>query len=236
MTGGALRGKPSSRLHPAVAASLAALAVLTLSLPAQSAPAAQTSAAAPARPGATAPATPAAPVDVSGLIHVCSSCHGFDGRNNSSSFPNLAGQQPLFLETELKAMRDHKRDDPHVRTYMFGMTAQMTDAQIAAIAEYYSHQTPAPGTPNNSPLVAAGHAIYDNGIPAKSVPACKACHGDQGAGNGPFPRLAGQHSEYVARELREFASGARENAVMHENAKALSPQEIDALAAYVSTL
>jgi cytochrome c553 len=241
MTGRALRRNPLSRRRSATA-SAAGIVLLALLLPAAGAPLGQPAGAQlaqaagrPAPPAAAAPAT-TAPVDVSGLIHVCSSCHGFDGRNNSSSFPNLAGQQKEFLVTELKAMRDHKRADPHVQTYMWGMTAQLTNPRIEAIAEYYSRQKPAAGTPSSSPLVAAGRKIYDEGIAAKGVPPCQACHGAQAQGNGAFPRLAGQHSEYVVRELGEFASGARASTVMHQNAKNLTPQEIDALAAYVSTL
>jgi cytochrome c553 len=174
--------------------------------------------------------------DVEGLIHVCSSCHGLYGRNNSSSFPNLAGQQKQFLMTELTAMRDHKRSDPHVQTYMWGMTAQLTNEKIAAIADYYSRQTPATGTPSGSPLVAVGRQIFENGIPARGVPACQSCHGPRAQGNGAFPRLAGQHAEYISRELGEFASGERANEVMHQSAKNLTPQEIEALAAYLDTL
>ena len=222
--------------RPAIVAATALLALVLLTdgmQPAQAGgrPVPQTASAASAT---TAPAAPAP--DVSGLIHVCSSCHGFHGRNNSSSFPNLAGQQKQFLVTELEAMRDHKRADPHVQTYMWGMTAQLTNAKIEAIANYYSRQTPAAGTPSNSPLVAAGRTIFDDGIPAKGVPACQACHGPRAEGNGPFPRLAGQHPEYIERELAEFASGARTNEIMHHNAKNLTSQEIEAVAAYLGTL
>jgi cytochrome c553 len=184
---------------------------------------------------ALAAAPAAAPVDVSGIIHVCSSCHGPEGHSISSTFPRLAGQQKDYIEAQLKAFRDHKRADPHAKTYMWGMAARLTDPQIDAIAAYYSRQTPVPGSPDNSPAVAAGQQIFEHGIAAESVPACKACHGDHAQGNGPIPRLAGQHPEYIERQLEAFATMARANEIMHMNSKSLTPEQIRDVAAFVAT-
>jgi cytochrome c553 len=183
--------------------------------------------------GTAAPA--AAPADVAGVIHVCSSCHGPDGRSVSSTFPRLAGQQKDYLEAQLKAFRDKTRADPHAKTYMWGMAARLSDPLIAGIADYYSSQKPVAGTPGNSPEVAAGAKIYAEGIAAESVPACKACHGDHAEGNSVIPRLAGQHRAYIEAQLEAFASNARANEVMHDNSKGLTAEEIRDVAAFVQT-
>jgi cytochrome c553 len=175
------------------------------------------------------------PADIAGTVHVCTSCHGPGGYSISSTFPRLAGQQKGYLVAQLKAFRDHTRADPHAKTYMWGMTARLSNAQIEALAAYFSSQPPVPGTPDNSPAAAAGRRIFDHGIPAKGVPACKACHGDKAQGNGVFPRLAGQHRAYIEGQLEAFASNARENAIMHQNAKNLTPEQIRDIAAYVRT-
>lgn len=175
------------------------------------------------------------PADIAGTVHVCSSCHGPGGYSISSTFPRLAGQQKGYLVAQLKAFRDHTRADPHARTYMWGMAARLSDAQIEGIAAYFSSQPPVPGVPDDSPAVAAGRKIFDQGIAAEGVPACKACHGDKAQGNGVFPRLAGQHRAYIERQLQAFASNARENAIMHQNAKNLTPEQIRDIAAYVRT-
>ena len=188
---------------------------------------------------AAAPAPPNAAVTaekVRGLVHVCSSCHGPEGRSINSTFPRLAGQQKAYLEAQLKAFRDHKRADPHAKTYMWGMAARLTNAEIAGIAAYYSAQRPVPGVPNNSPQAAAGRTIFDNGIAAEHVPACKSCHGDKGQGLATIPRLAGQHEDYIERELDAFAANRRANDIMHENAKNLTAWQIADIAAYVRTL
>ena len=55
---------------------------------------------------------------VAGTEHVCSSCHGMEGKSVSPTFPRLAGQQKDYLVLQLKAFRDHTRADPHAHTYM----------------------------------------------------------------------------------------------------------------------
>lgn len=184
------------------------------------------------RPAAATPPLP----DVADRLHVCSSCHGPGGHSLSSTFPRLAGQQKDYLVAQLRAFRDHTRADPHAQTYMWGMAARLSDAMIDGIASYYAQQPPVRGQPDNSPEAAAGRKIFDEGIAAKNIPPCQGCHGDRGQGNGVIPRLAGQHSEYIDRQLAAFASKARANEIMHEETKNLTPEEIRAVAAYVRTL
>ncbi|HEV2302875.1 MAG TPA: c-type cytochrome [Stellaceae bacterium] len=190
--------------------------------------------------GATAaegqPAAPPPPADVAGTTHVCSSCHGPGGHSISSTFPRLAAQQKDYIERQLKSFRDHTRADPHALTYMWGMAARLSNAQIAGIAAYYASQPAVPGQPDNSPDVAAGKKIFTAGVPAQHVPACNTCHGPEGHGLSAFPRLAGQHRTYIERQLEAFASKERANAIMHENSKNLTEQQIREVAAYVRTL
>jgi len=189
-------------------------------------------------PGGKAPATAApavgGPVDVAGTVHVCSSCHGPGGRSTSSTFPRLAGQQKDYLIAQLKAFRDHSRADPHAKTYMWGMAARLSDPLIDGIAAYYASQPPVPGTPDTSRQAAAGRTIYTEGISAQSVPACLGCHGEHAEGNAAIPRLAGQHSAYIGRQLAAFASTARANEIMHETSKTLTAEQIGDVADYVA--
>ncbi|MDE1902275.1 MAG: cytochrome c4 [Alphaproteobacteria bacterium] len=187
------------------------------------------------KPGA--PPTPAQEQSVvDGTVHVCTSCHGFHGRSTAPTFPNLAGQQRDYIVAQLKAFRDHTRADPHAHTYMWGMAATLSDATIAGVAQFFSSQEAAPGTPGDPTLVAEGQQIYKHGIPDRQVPACQTCHGANGQGNAIIPRLAGQHPGYIADQLQNFASGGRANPIMHRNAKNLTQQETLQIAAYVGSL
>ena len=172
---------------------------------------------------------------IAGTVHICSSCHGMEGRSVSPTFPRLAGQQKDYLVVQLKAFRDHSRADPHAHTYMWGMAAALSDATIDGVANYYSSQTPEPGHPDNSADVASGKKIYDEGIAETGVPACGSCHGDAAQGGGPFPRLAGQQRPYIEGQLAAFSSNARANEIMHENAKNLTPDAERQLAAFLAT-
>ncbi len=64
---------------------------------------------------------------------------------------------------------------------------------------------------------------------------CGACHGTDGNSTSPaYPSLAGQTPEYLAKQLREFKSGGRKNAIMAPNAATLSNEDMLNLAAYYS--
>ena len=68
---------------------------------------------------------------------------------------------------------------------------------------------------------------------AKAAEVCAACHAADG--NSPsadFPKLAGQHREYLAQSLRDYKSGRRKNAIMAGFANALTKEDIDNLSAY----
>jgi len=73
---------------------------------------------------------------------------------------------------------------------------------------------------------------------AKKATVCTACHGaDFNTPISPdYPRLAGQHQDYLARALTDYKSGARKNPIMGAQAGALSKQDIEDLAAYISNL
>jgi cytochrome c553 len=171
-----------------------------------------------------------------GTEHVCASCHGMEGKSDNPSFPNLAGQQKAYLETQLKAFRDKTRADPHARTYMFGMAAELDDTTIDGLAGFYASQKPADGVRGDPALMAAGEKIFKAGIDAENVPACAACHGDNARGNGAIPGLAGQHAAYIREQLRAFKTNARANETMHQNASGMTEDQITAVAAYLRSI
>ena len=186
--------------------------------------------------GTRPPESGGADSTVAGTVQVCSSCHGPDGRSISPTFPDLAGQQKDYVVAQLQAFRDKTRADPHAKTYMWGMAARLSDPTIDGIAAYYASQTPVAGEPGTSPEIAAGKKIFSEGIPSENVPACMSCHGEKAEGNGPIPRLSGQHQAHLARQLEAFQSMARANEIMHENSKDLTPEQISQVTAYLATL
>lgn len=167
---------------------------------------------------------------------VCSACHGPQGRSVSPVFPRLAGQQPAYIVLQLEAFRGHVRGDPNAQAYMWGMSSQLNDETIKGLADYYAAQKPVAETAADPALLAEGEKIYTQGIPAQSVPACASCHGAQAEGTGAFPRLAGQHVDYLISQLVGFQSGVRTNApIMLAVVRTLSPEQMKAAANYAAS-
>ncbi len=169
---------------------------------------------------------------------VCSDCHGVTGNSVNPTFPRRAGQQEWYLIAQLKGFKAHGRMDPPGFEYMWGISRSLTDAQIKELAAYFSEQKPGASKPENTKLENEGKAIFANGISSEGVPACMACHGAEGAGSEQFPRIAGQHADYIAKQLLVFqrTDERPEGAAMKVVAHNLKPEEIKAVAAYVSTL
>lgn len=167
---------------------------------------------------------------------VCSTCHGTAGRSTSPTFPNLAAQTAPYIEAQLKAFRGQTRADPDAQAYMWGMASQLTDESIAALAAHYAAQKPAPGRAGDPNLMAQGRTIFERGVPEKGIPACATCHGDHAQGNGPFPRLAGQHAEYLLKQMLVIQSVLRLAPVMHGVIQDLSRDQMHAVAEYLGSL
>lgn len=166
-------------------------------------------------------------------ISVCGTCHGPNGNSVQPKFPRLAGQNANYLAAQLKAFRSQTRGDPDALGYMWGMAAQLDDATIQALAEYYAAQKTEPSASGSSAEIGRGRQIYEHGIPAQGVPACSSCHGPDAHGLADFPRLAGQHAQYVLKQLASFQSNMRNVAIMHGVAQNLRLEEMAAVAAYL---
>jgi cytochrome c553 len=166
-------------------------------------------------------------------VTVCGTCHGPQGNNTQPKFPRLAGQKANYLATQLKAFRSQARGDPDAIGYMWGMAAELDDDTIATLAAYYAAQKPAASPGGDAAAIARGREIYEHGITSEGVPACSSCHGPDAHGIQDFPRLAGQHSQYVLKQLASFQSNMRKVAIMHGVAQNLRQPEMQSVAAYL---
>lgn len=172
------------------------------------------------------------------VIAVCSNCHGMDGNATSPMFPKLAGQHKEYLLAQLNAFGDQSRKDPDAHTYMWEITRRLDDKMGVKLAEYFSAQKPTRGTPGDAQLAARGKVIYEHGVESKKVPACVFCHGQHAVGIGIFPRLAGQHHQYLAKQIKVFHGDDRPNnaRIMKAVVERLSEEETEEVAAYLQGL
>lgn len=168
-------------------------------------------------------------------LQVCSNCHGVKGVSISPAFPKLAGQRREYLVDQLTDFKTHARSDPNAKRFMWGFT-HLSEAQIDDLAAYFSSQTPVMGEPAEQSLMVEGKAIFASGLPDKGVAACVSCHGKHGEGMNQFPRLAGQHADYVYKQLLVFQHNVEQRPrgeIMKSICSNMSERDMRAVAAFV---
>lgn len=177
-----------------------------------------------------------------GKIEFCQTCHGSSGegaRGGPAPIPRLAGQQIKYLENQLTNFMLHRRQN----NVMSNVAHDMSPALITALAAYFNGLNPKPLGPAQTELAAAGKKLYEEGLSEAKVPACANCHGPDAKGNGQYPRLAGQLSDYISRKLtnwdkeRQNPEAPNKSAdIMEPVAHNLSETQVAAVAAYLANL
>ncbi len=152
----------------------------------------------------------------------CTGCHGPNGKSTNAQWPNLAAQQSSYIANQLNAFKTGTRNNPMMQS----MAANLSDDDINNLAAYYSSQPP---------VSAKGDPILAKSGQTKAA-MCLGCHGTTAQGNGQFPRLAGQHPDYLIKQLNNFKDGARQNGQMQAIAGSLSEEDMKELAAYFGSL
>ena len=173
---------------------------------------------------------------------VCAACHAADGNSAAPANPKLAGQPAEYITKQLKnfkdAAKEPNKDGARKSAVMGAMTATLTDQDMLNLGTYYSEKSIKSGSAKLP--FDAGKKVYQGGNSGTGVPACAACHGPSGAGiPSQFPRLGGQHADYILSQLKAFRSGDRVNdagKMMRTIASKMSDQEMLAVANYVSGL
>jgi cytochrome c553 len=170
---------------------------------------------------------------------VCAACHNADGNSTIAANPKLAGLPSEYIYKQLVDLA-RKPDDKLRREHaaMSVYAAQLSDADRRNVAAYFSAQSPKPGASHEKDLLDEGQRIYRTGIPERGVPACAGCHGPAGAGLAVlYPRLAGQHAEYIETELKAWRDGTRRNSeAMAAISAGLREPESKAVADYIAGL
>jgi cytochrome c553 len=171
----------------------------------------------------------------------CAACHSADGNSIIPANPVLAGQFPEYLSKQLQNFKSQNGKAPERNNaVMSAMAAPLSEADAKSLAVYFSQQTPKGGTTKSKDSITLGQKIWRAGDASKGLPACAGCHGAAGAGvPAQFPRLSGQHSDYIEAQLRGFRDGVRTNdanGMMRTIAIRMTEPEIKAVADYAAGL
>lgn len=178
---------------------------------------------------------PAAAWEGGSDVRNCNWCHGTSSQGYSVA-PRLAGQLPASVLKQVRDLHAHLRDNPFSKQYMWGAAGSLDSRAARDLAAYYARIQPKPANDGNPNLVSRGRAIYMQGIPEANIAACYACHGPEGAGIGKISRLGGLSYSYVKTQLEQWGQGyhAGIGTPMPAVARELGPNEIEALASYLS--
>src|SRR5574340_724197 len=149
----------------------------------------------------------------------CFACHGVNGASTNAQYPSLAGQTSRYLYLQLKDFKEGRRSDPQ----MSPMAAPLTREDMMDLSQFFAVQPPARSTYKADPAkVAAGRTKSEEVL-------CTMCHLGGFSGQNEIPRVAGQHYEYIVKQLKDFRSRTRTNDAgnMTSVARQLSDQDID---------
>ncbi len=168
-------------------------------------------------------------------VRNCTWCHGSAAQGYTPA-PRLAGQRAAYVEKQLADFARRLRDNPFSKQYMWAAAAHLGPQTSRDLALYFSMLPPKAANDGDRENVALGRTIYQEGMPGDNIVACVVCHGPSAEGVGAIPRLGGLEYAYLKRRLAQWGQGYHLAAgpPMPHIASNLSPDQIDALASYLS--
>jgi cytochrome c553 len=163
-----------------------------------------------------------------GKAAVCAACHGADGNSTNPAWPTLAGQTWRYTYLQLKDFKEGRRSDPQMTPF----AASLSRDDMLDLAAFYAAQKSAP------PAFKPDPAKIERGRAKAAETLCTMCHLGAFKGQNEIPRVAGQHPEYVVKQMQDFKGGRRTNDAGNMSAvsKTLSDADIVALAQYLANL
>ena len=173
---------------------------------------------------------------------VCVACHNADGNSIISTNPKLAGQGAEYLYKQLRNFKSvDGKPAERPNAVMGGMVMTLSsDEDMRNVAAWFAAQTQKGSQAKNKDTIELGQKLYRGGDLTKGLPACAGCHGPAGAGiPAQYPRIGGQHADYLEAQLKTFRSGERANdpnKMMRLVAIKMTDAEIKAVADYIAGL
>jgi cytochrome c553 len=159
---------------------------------------------------------------------ICVACHGPGGKSVQSQFPVLAGQTSRYLYLQLRDYQEGRR----THELMTPIVASLSRDDMRELADYFSKQKPAPQPFTPDPAKARlGKLKADETL-------CTMCHLGGFAGQNEIPRVAGQHYDYVVKQLSDFKARKRTNDAgsMTSVSNTLNEKDIENLGHYLAGL
>ena len=139
---------------------------------------------------------------------VCAACHGANGMGNKAlNAPQIAGQEPWYLERQLNNFKGGIRGANPKDTYGMQMRPMaLTLANDQAVSDMAAFLSSMPVSKSSESTVKG-----DTSAGKASYMICQTCHGPKGGGNKALnsPKLTGLQDWYIVRQLKNFKAGIR---------------------------
>lgn len=181
----------------------------------------------------------------------CAGCHGEFGQGGKKGeYPRLAGQRFAHLADQLRAFR--KRTRVNIPMYPYTQERELTDADIEDVSAYLAQvELPTewpefkPGDDALTRLTAMEKVMIIPRAPGNVERGgvlyqkeCSACHAKDGMGRGKFPRLVGQYTEYLKKQIDTFVKGERPHDEVEPGGilNALKAQDAQDMLAYLTAI
>jgi cytochrome c553 len=158
----------------------------------------------------------------------CIACHGLNGNSVVPLFPILAGQTARYTYLQLKDFKEGRRSEPAMQPFI----EKLSRDDMLDLAAYFAAQKPRlPSFKVNAAKARRGKAKSEEVL-------CTMCHLGGFKGQNEIPRVAGQHYEYIVKQMKDFRVGRRTNDAGNMSAvsKTLSDKDVDDLAHFLVNL
>jgi cytochrome c553 len=158
----------------------------------------------------------------------CIACHGANGNSPNPQFPILAGQTARYLYLQLKDFKEARRKEPTMDPFV----AKLSRDDMLDLSAFFAVQRPRP------PDFKVNEARARRGKAKANEVLCTMCHLGGFMGQNEIPRVAGQHYQYIVKQLKDFKAYRRTNDAgnMASVSKTLSDRDIEDLGHYLAGL
>ncbi|HEV7800583.1 MAG TPA: c-type cytochrome [Burkholderiales bacterium] len=159
---------------------------------------------------------------------VCVACHGPNGNSTQPQYPILAAQTARYVYMQLRDFKEGRRKDPQMESF----AANLSREDMLDLGAFFAAQKIVPAQFKADPAKAA------RGQAKAAETLCTMCHLGGFMGQNEVPRIAGQHYDYIVKQLNDFKARRRTNdaGTMTSVARTLSDQDIDDLGHYLANL
>ncbi len=188
------------------------------------------------------------PENARDILETCAACHGKNGEGGKNgTYPRLAGLEATYFAEQLRAFKARERIN--LPMYPYATERELPANDVLDIACLLSEielptELPSPDEPMSSlERLRAAQAVYNDPRVEGDVERgaalyadeCGDCHGEEGWGDEDAPQLAGQHTEYLRRQVENFRSGERVNEDMEGLLDGLDDPDLQDLFAYLAS-